>query len=255
MDALLDEATLPIVVAAVGGAVVLLAALFFLCRPAGGRAAAGRKKAATRSKTALLLCGPLGSGKTTIFQCLRGGAGTVPRPTYSSMEPNRGTAAQGGFAIVDFPGHPRLQGDLLREVLGAKVVVVVVDAVAAADSAHLSAVVGTVSLLLECPELKGSSRLVIAAHKRDDATSYSARALKKMLEGELTKKFGARAGEVGAVKGKGGDAGSERLVLREGEKFSFDAMAPVETRFVDTAALGTEEDNGGFSLAPLVEAM
>ena len=247
-----DENMMIIAGTAVAGLLLLVVAFAFLRRRGRGRTALGAKRGPARSKTSLLLCGPLGGGKTTIFQILRDGAGSQPRATYSSMEPNRATAADGGFPVVDFPGHPRLQGDLLREVQGAKIVVLVVDAVTAADDKHLGAVVNTVATLLECPEIAGS-RLVVAAHKRDDPTSYTAKALQRLLETELTKKFGARSGDVGSVKGKSGvDSGANRLVLRAGEKFTFATGAPIETTFVDTAVPG---DGHAFSMDPILEAM
>jgi signal recognition particle receptor subunit beta len=222
---------------------------------------------ATTALPALLLCGPCGGGKTALYQYLARPAGSgrdALRPTQTSMVANRGAGGcelKGGrtvaFPVVDFPGHPRLQHDLLPEIAAAKAIVVVVDGTAAADlTTGVRPAATLIAKLIEHKDVQGAA-LVVAVNKRDDITSYSAKAVRKMLEAELTSHFGARSGAVGAaaVGGKAAAAAAgvrqseTGLQLQEGEKFTFDAACALPVHFCDVSAVGPE-----FSPDAIVEA-
>lgn len=80
----------------------------------------------------LLIMGPSGAGKTSLFVRLRQ---SKPRDTVTSMVPNKGVVSAGDgerrtrVHAVDLPGHPRLAFTYFQqEVVSCKGVIVVVDA-------------------------------------------------------------------------------------------------------------------------------
>lgn len=265
LDQLLERVDL-LVAAALFAATLLIA--FMWRRNAGGsrRGNAAASGFGPRRRTTLLLCGPSGAGKTTMWLRLTQAAHADSRGTQTSMVPNRAKAegvledgAAYSFTAVDYPGHPRLTAELFDHIGTAKVVVVVVDAEAAADEhvgAHAAATL--IAKLIEHKDMQGAS-LVVAAHKRDELTSYSAKALKSMLERELTTHFAARSGAVGSARvtgAKSATAGVTKrsetgLFLEEGEKFTFEAACSLPVSFVDTAAVGDTK----FSLEPVIRTM
>ena len=242
-----------------------LLALFAARVILGGRAGAGTLSAVTGVRpTKCLLCGPCGSGKTTIWQRLVNGEST--KPTHTSMAVNTGKAVTeaGSFELVDYPGHGRLASDLAKHLAAAKVVVVVADAVAALDdTVGVHAVADLLARLMEDPAAAGA-RIVVAANKRDEVTSFSAKAIKKKVEEELTKLFAARTSAVGTAKvasvAPGGAAGGKSaatakrrdtgLFLVEGEKFTFESSYGAPIDFVDVAAIRDDT----YNLQPIIDA-
>jgi len=213
-------------------------------------------------RTKVLLCGPCGAGKTTIWQKLVHGSA---KPTHTSMTANVGTAkAADGSSVelVDYPGHPRLREDVLPLLPSAKAIVIVLDAVAALDEAvGVHAVATLLAKLIEEPKAQGAA-IVVAANKRDDPTSFSSKAVKKKLEAELTTLFAARSSAVGsanvaqvAAKGGAKPAAAKRretgLMLEDGEKFTFEGSCSVPVEFTDIAAVADDT----FNLDPIVSVL
>jgi signal recognition particle receptor subunit beta len=236
---------------AVVGALLLRHLLF-------GKAGTLTAPGLTVRRTKCLLCGPMGSGKTTIWQRLVTGA--TAKNTHTSMVPNVGTVRteNGSFELVDFPGHGRLKDDLAAHLPAAKVIVIVLDAVAATDE-HVGThnVASLLARLIEDKSVSAGASLVIAANKRDEDASYSAKAIRTMLEKELTTLFAARGAAIGKVAGAAGTkkAASKRsetgLIFEEGEQFTFEASCSVPVSFVDIAAVPHEK----FSLQPIIDSM
>jgi signal recognition particle receptor subunit beta len=211
-------------------------------------------------RTKYLLCGPVGSGKTTIWQTLVHGAA---KPTHTSMVPNLGKVRpefSGSVELVDFPGHNRLKDDIAPFLPSAKVIIVVMDAVSAMDEGvGVHAVAALLARLVEDRAVTSGASIIVAANKRDDVTSFSAKAIKKKLEAELTTLFASRSSSVGKVPGgnaRKGSAGPTKrsetgVFLEEGETFSFESSCSVEVGFVDISAV--KDDT--FNLKPLTDLM
>ena len=99
----------------------LLLIVFFFLRPGKGG----------KSGRSVLIFGPVGGGKTALFNQIRYGR-TIP--SVSSMEPASGSfAPRGGEATtrqvhaIDMPGTGRLRARLLEEAAGAAALVCVLD--------------------------------------------------------------------------------------------------------------------------------
>ena len=284
---------------AVGLTAVLLTAAVFVwlkIRSAAARAKAqgslGRRGAGTShiKRTDLLLCGPCASGKTTLFLRLTQGLpgavddDTSLPETHMSMEanisdcrpllsnaasPNMVGTANLQFSgkivrVVDYPGHLRLREGLDAHLAAAKVIVFTIDAVTLQDERHgIQHAASTIATLFQNPcflQQQGPAKIIIAATKRDSEVSFTAKAMKKLLEGELTRQLTTRAGAVGAVATKDDDASSrsrlrrgDMLELAEGEKFTFEAMCPVPFDFVDCSTISSPADP--FSYVALLAAV
>ncbi|ESL07697.1 hypothetical protein TRSC58_04610 [Trypanosoma rangeli SC58] len=242
----------------------------------------GTRGASSRHRHTLLMVGLCGSGKTTLFAQL------VARKcvsTRTSMEPNRAamkrravlsgtekgvpsSAAPSMFAngadasvvVVDFPGHRRLRESLLPALEEAKNVVVVVDAVTIQDDRHEGAQ-ALAELLLSVftsSAFYGVQRVLVACTKRDELTSYSAKAVRKLLEVDITRCITSRQGDlqsldnilnsagvaVGRSKNNSGsgrssgstDCRAHQLSLGDAGKFTFDTF-PVPVQFVDVSSM------------------
>ncbi|RNF19711.1 signal recognition particle receptor subunit beta [Trypanosoma conorhini] len=265
-------------------AVLVVASVIFALLLASfiARCVLGARGAASRRRHTLLLIGLCGSGKTTLFAQL---VAQKRVSTRTSMEPNRAAmrrrtpasstekgvsspAAPSMFAsgadasvlVVDFPGHRRLRGLLLPALEEAKNVVVVVDAVTIQDDRHEGAQ-ALAELLLSVftsSAFYGVQRVLVLCTKRDELTSYSAKAVRKLLEAELTRCIASRQGGLqsldsilnsdGVVVGRSknkpvggrGSGGRNRrahqLSLGDGGRFTFDAF-PVPVRFADASAM------------------
>ncbi|RNF02161.1 signal recognition particle receptor subunit beta [Trypanosoma rangeli] len=242
----------------------------------------GSRGASSRHRHTLLMIGLCGSGKTTLFAQL------VARKcvsTRTSMEPNRaamkrravlcstdkgvfpsvapsmlGNGVDASVVVVDFPGHRRLRESLLPALEEAKNVVVVVDAVTIQDDRHEGAQ-ALAELLLSVftsSAFYGVQRVLVACTKRDELTSYSAKAVRKLLEVDITRCITSRQGDLqsldnilnsaGVVVGRsknnsgsgrsscGRDCRAHQLSLGEAGKFTFDAF-PVPVQFVDVSSM------------------
>lgn len=267
-------------------AVIVAVVLFRVCGGGGN----------TVRRTAVLLMGLPNSGKTCLFSQLTTG---VDAPTCTSMEINEGwTAANpnpslpsssspqagtedgdgpastsGKSWIIDHPGHRRLYPSLRETLRRAKKVVLVVDSVTIHDDRHegAAAVAELLYSFTQMPEFYGVKALLIACTKRDELTSYSSKAVRKLLEVAMTTCIQSRRGELSQVDqvmdSKGvvvGKRGGERsgagsggrhftLDLAEDESFSFEDHMPVPVTFADVSGrTAGDQDNVGFSVAPVL---
>ncbi|CUG22145.1 signal recognition particle receptor beta subunit, putative [Bodo saltans] len=267
-----------ILVAVVGGLLVLgtlWAILSFLNgRGRNGVSAGIVFSKPTRSNAAMLI-GLCGSGKTSLFVRLTTAAATqddgtaaILPETNTSMQPNKGVyrsdTTGSNHTIVDYPGHRRLRGDGLYATLQeSKRLVVVVDSITIQD-VHTDGAQAVADLLydvLQSNAFDGVESVLFACNKRDDVTSFSAKAVRRLLETEITRQITTRSAAVGSIekvtsaagqvakgtKRGGGGTPSDRsdecvLVAQANGKFSFDALR-VPVQFVDVSAVGDDTYN------------
>ncbi|KEG07584.1 signal recognition particle receptor subunit beta [Trypanosoma grayi] len=240
-----------------------------------------------RHRHTLLLLGLCGSGKTTLFAQLVANKRISAR---TSMQPNRAAmaerlaegsgvddssayspsvaAANSNIVVVDFPGHRRLRESLAPALENARDVVFVVDAVTIQDDRHegAQALAELVVSVVTSPEFYGVQRVLVACTKRDELTSYSAKAVRKLLEAEITRCVATRRGGVQSIdsivnsagvavgrkahKAGGSNGGyAHELFLGESGKFSFDAF-PVPVQFADVSSLA-EPGQHPFNVNPV----
>lgn len=163
-----------------------------------------------RHRTRTVLIGLPDSGKTALFgQLVRH---MQLRETQTSMRENvgpllvareRGMAETApGVSVVDCPGHPRLREHMLRAVGEAVNVVVVIDAVTVQDSQQegVAALAELLLGVLQSPEFYGVRRLLFACTKRDEVTSYTAKAVRKLLETAMVASIESRQNGMGRVE-------------------------------------------------------
>ncbi|EKF26655.1 hypothetical protein MOQ_009645 [Trypanosoma cruzi marinkellei] len=241
----------------------------------------------SRHRHTLLLIGLCGSGKTTLFAQLVAQKCVSAR---TSMQPNRAimtrrqlpshkeekeeekssfsspsrvsNGANASQVVVDFPGHRRLRDSLLSAIEEAMSVVVVVDAVTIQDDRQegAQALAELIFSVFTSSAFYGVQRVLVACTKRDELTSYSAKAVRKLLEAEITRFVTSRRGDlqsldtilnsarvvVGQKKSKfavgGGSSSSRRdgpthqLSLDESGKFTFDNF-PIPVHFADVSSV------------------
>lgn len=231
------------------------------------------KNSVAPRRTAVLLMGLPGSGKTALFAQLTSGKEVS---SCTSMEVNEGRLCLSGKEgkqgvdessplIIDHPGHRRLYHSLRRTLQRAIKVILVVDAVSVQDDRHegAAAVAELLYTFLHTPEFYGVRQILVACTKRDELTSYSAKAVKKMLEAALTSCIQSRRGELsqvdevldasGAVAGKrhgGKGAGGGRrymLDVDDNATFRFEEHLPVDVRFADISSMTQSLPSSGYN--------
>jgi signal recognition particle receptor subunit beta len=227
----------------------------------GGVVAVFAKK--PRSNAALLV-GLCGSGKTAIFLRLVGDEGEgKPLPeTNTSMQANKGSLGGAGtHNIIDYPGHRRLRGGLYEALQASKRLVVVVDSITIQDdqTQGAQAVADLLYDVLQCNAFDGVESVLFACTKRDDVTSFSAKAVRRLVEIEIARQLATRSGGVGSIEkvssasgqvAKGSrravgapDERSDECVLmtQPNGKYSFDDLR-VPVSFVDVTSMSGDED-------------
>ena len=196
----------------------------------------------------ILIAGPSGAGKTTLFLRLRDGAAapaSLLGSTVSSLAENEAPGAAGGacrgVALVDAPGHPRLRALAASHAPAAAALVFVVDA-ASFLAGKAEAADQLVSLLRAGLGRKagrrrgraspggGGTPILLACNKANlGAAAYSPDFIRKRLEREVEAGRGA-AGETLAPPGEDGEGpgggGGDALALSPpGQPFTFDGLA------------------------------
>ncbi|KAG8345413.1 putative ADP ribosylation factor family Signal recognition particle [Trypanosoma vivax] len=244
----------------------------------------GAKMTTRRRRHTLLLLGPCGSGKTTLFAQL------VARKRISartSMQPNRAvmrfkadaasddeegpqTSPGACMTVVDFPGHRRLRCSIDQELEEAKKVVIVVDSVTIQDpQGGAEALAELVVSVFTSPAFYFVEGVLVACTKRDELTSYSAKSVQKLLEKEITHHIITRRGDVQSIgdivnaegvavgrrKNNGSSLGKtakrHQLSLNDSGKFTFDTF-PLPVDFVDISSF-PEPEKHPFNVDPVRE--
>lgn len=142
----------------------------------------GSKKASKGNS--LLICGPTGVGKTSLFYRLREDG--FPR-TLMSMIPNEDKIQIGAKKIttIDYPGHQRLRDGLMNTYLQrAGTIVYVVDASNLKEDLSRTAH-GLYDILTRSYVSNASVPVIVACNKADDPTAVNADSARKLLEAEL----------------------------------------------------------------------
>lgn len=132
----------------------------------------------------LLIWGPTGVGKTSLFYRLREDA--FPR-TIMSMAPNEDKIEIGSkqIATIDYPGHQRLKDGLMNNYLRrAGMIVYVVDASNLKDDLSRTAH-GLYDILTRSYVSNAAVPVIVACNKSDDPTAVNSDTARKMLETEL----------------------------------------------------------------------
>lgn len=239
--------------------VLLLAATLFLLRSRLlGDSSTTQLLRSKPKRTYTLLIGLSGSGKTCLFLKLvqpDSYASSMPL-TNTSLEPNKAVIHKSDEQIVDFPGHRRLRKDLYPAVQEAKRLVVVIDSVTIQDDGQEGAQALSELLcdVMQSASFVGVASVLMACTKRDDMTSFSSKAVRKVLEAEMARSLtiaGSNAAvgslrDVASMSGKtiaskkGSARSGERsedavLFLRADGKFSFDDVG-VPIQFADVSS-------------------
>ncbi|KAF6763842.1 signal recognition particle receptor beta subunit-domain-containing protein [Ephemerocybe angulata] len=172
----------------------------------------GRKKSKSRGN-ALLLVGPMDSGKTAIFSRL---AYAQTLPTHTSLQANASDISltpSKTIRIIDIPGHPRIRNQFTDHLSSAKAIAFVVDSnsvsrTGPAVAEHLHHILHALTSL---PPSQTPPLLTILCNKSDllktsttsgPASSLATNRVKTILERELEKRRVAQSASVG-VEGLG----------------------------------------------------
>lgn len=211
-----------------------------------------------------LLMGLPSSGKTALLSRLV--TGNTTAKTQTSIAPN--TEVISGVTIVDYPGHRRLREGFYRYLGEAKRVLVVVDSVTIHDERYegANAVAELLLAMLNSIYFDGVRELIFVCTKRDEVTSYSAKAVAKLLQTAMADSIRFRKGDLsqvdtvrdgtGSVVGQTKSAAtrcgySDKLYLEEDGTFSFEQLC-LPVRFVEVSAF-PEVDKHKFGVQPLLD--
>jgi signal recognition particle receptor subunit beta len=275
------------IVIAVLAVLVVMILFSFISRKSSGRGSkssdgGGLFGGGAPARTALVLCGPCSSGKTTLFQTLIHPELSL-RQTQTSMTVNSGWVApipkslriendensnpnpqNKRFEVIDCPGHMRLFDLTLDAFRSAKVICIVVDGTRVQDSQNgAGSIASLLMTILTAKETAGAS-VLIACNKRDEISSFTSKALQKYIEKELKHRLGGGTQNSSSstssntavddhtnASGTGKLKKSEVLTLDENGQFDWDS-APRPVSFCDISA---KVPKGKFVLDPLFEAM
>ncbi|RXW18723.1 hypothetical protein EST38_g7121 [Candolleomyces aberdarensis] len=216
------------------------------------------RKKSNAQGNALLLVGPMDSGKTTIFSRL---VYNQHIPTTTSLQTNASSftpVPSKTIQIIDIPGHPRIRGQFVDHLNSAKAVAFVVDSNTVsrngpAVAEHLHHILHALTNL---PPSQAAPALAIICNKSDvlkssSSTTSSALAInrvKTILERELEKRRVAQTGGVG-VEGLGEEGETTELggleCGSEKASFKFDDWEGGEVVFLGTSARPDESEKSG----------
>lgn len=186
----------------------------------------------------LLILGPSNSGKTALYYKLA--TGKVPETMTSMKELDTELKIKGAggeedkaVKVVDFPGHPRLRGNLPKFLNRAKSIVFVVDSTTV--SRDVTPICEYLFTVMTSSIAAQNLPVLIACNKSDKEAPGIAK-VKSTLEKELSNLIDT-AGSLGDTGG--GDDGSVTL-KKSGESFSFDTDAPCKISFISCSATKTD---------------
>jgi signal recognition particle receptor subunit beta len=203
-----------------------------------------RTGSAVVNRTAILMVGPPGAGKTTIFFTLKDGA--VHTGTTSSLKENDGTFKihkkdeDDEVHLIDYPGDPKVSSRMMDFLPLTKAILFVLDA-NNKQSVEAYAAEQMFKLLTNPMVAENNLPILVACNKSDFPLSSKPALLRKILEQELTK--------LRETTGKGnatldlGEEGPETVPLGvEDEDFTFaDCACPVNF-IACSATKGTKMD-------------
>lgn len=185
--------------------------LFFFSSGSGGSSA-----------SSILIVGPCGSGKTSLFYRLLSSkdGSDMWCETVSSMRKNAGMV--GRESLVDYPGHYRLRGGLASELKGCKKVIFVVDSSAMAQQSKAAA-----EILFQVLTSGAKCPLLFVCNKTDKATAKTPQRVKLTMMNEIeTLRKTANTMETT------GDGASSVALGQQGQFFDFDKHSPCPVTFL-----------------------
>jgi signal recognition particle receptor subunit beta len=190
--------------------------------------------APTVNRTAILMVGPPGGGKTTLFFTLKDGA--VHTGTTSSLKENDATfkvhkrEEDDEIHLIDYPGDPKLSSRMADFLPLTKAILFVLDA-NNKQSVESHAAEQMFKLLTNPMVADHQLPILVACNKNDFPLSSKPPLLRKILEQELTK--------LRETTGKGnatldlGEEGPESVPLGvEDEDFTFEKHSPCHVDFI-----------------------
>jgi signal recognition particle receptor subunit beta len=203
----------------------------------------GRRLSSRSKGWSVLILGPTGAGKTALFWRLRDGKF---KNTVMSMQPNQCDVTverQKSIHVIDLPGHPRLESYFQREVVNAKGVVMMVDAMDFNSSKD--EVARQMYRLLTSPVIRGRGvPILVACNKQDGgAKAHSTDFIRKRLEKLIFEMYQSDTGD----SMTGSSANEHNILSATGDGFTFADLA-VRRRFhrplqVSFAKVSVKEDD------------
>jgi signal recognition particle receptor subunit beta len=181
----------------------------------------------SKRRDQILFVGPRFSGKTMLTRKL---AYNIEPVTAMSAEASvlQGEDIQMKYAIVDFPGHPKLRHQLHSYLPRAVKIVFVFDA--SNTQNQLRDAAEYIYDLFTNPEIDGCSSMIVACNKSDVQGARPCARIKLALQQELEKiKLTRKSLE-------DGEDDNYIPLGRENQPFSFDQDSPIGVEFMDISA-------------------
>ena len=173
----------------------------------------------------ILLLGPCGSGKTSLFYLWsRSDSGSQkPLLTVTSQSVNRGHVLPENLEVVDYPGHPRLWHGALSLVPRAHKIVFLIDATSNINTLKL--VAESIYDVLVVKELSPSTRVLICRNKTDLKSAISQEDLVATLNKQIETLRKSRAQELE------GDNAADQFLGFDDEPFDLTLHSPISIEF------------------------
>ena len=178
--------------------------------------------AVTRSKKGdlILLLGPCGAGKTSLFY--KWSEPSLTRPlTVTSQSANRGNFFN--HQVIDYPGHPRLWHGVLALLPKTSRIVYLLDATA--DETQLKPIAENLYDLLVSKHLQSSRCRMLICLNKTDASKKSLQETLVALNKEMDTLRTSRAQELE------GDNAADQFLGFEDEPFDLKEHAPIKVEF------------------------
>ncbi|KAJ1854270.1 hypothetical protein LPJ76_004177 [Coemansia sp. RSA 638] len=190
----------------------------------------------SQPKNTVVITGPMGSGKTSLWCHLRfpatSASSAAPR-TQTSMAINAARIDEGRAYLVDVPGHQKFRFDRDTQLKAARAVVFMVDSVQVARDIRATAET-LYDVLANASVQENECPVLVLCNKQDDALALPNVRVKEMLEEEIDGLRGSRQAGLDSLQGTvDDDAAVEEkagdYLGIDGKKFVFEDLChPVQ---------------------------